>query len=264
MSSLRFSNTFQVHFILVRLFRCPTQSSWKSADQQSAVGMVNLRWTAEEDKTIISLHLALGDDWQAIRKELPGRPNCRRYFRHKHPDLYFAKKTLPYSWTSDEDRVLTPLRKKDTPPGEIPFYLPDRDKRTCRGRWFDHLLNLTINEVPEYEIAQRPWTTQEEQTLIELRKANKSWLEIWKAPDKAHTYIDCRTHWFDYFWDEFNKSIVNGEIDLKKLKEGNSDRALDEIEADDVNNGAGDADGETDSEEEYGDADPEGDIDYEV
>ena len=65
----------------------------------------------------------------------------------------------------------------------------------------------------------RKWTEQEEQKLIEHRKAKKTWFEISKALGGAYSHIECRTHWFNNFWKEYNDSIVNGRFDIVKFKE---------------------------------------------
>ena len=119
--------------------------------------------------------------------------------------------------------------------------------------------SLYISEVPEYKVTQRPWTEQEDSRykstgskgiykMVELRKFRKSWVEICKALHGTHTHMDCRTHWFNYFWDEFNNSNVNGEIDGEKLNEGKINGEAEEGGADEMDDGETDAEGDTEAQ----------------
>ena len=59
----------------------------------------------------------------------------------------------------------------------MPPYIPDRTKHASRLRWY----NLCTTNAPRYKPAKGSWTKEEEQPLIDLRKADKSWIGIWKA-----------------------------------------------------------------------------------
>ena len=128
--------------------------------------------------------------------------------------------------------------------------------------------------------AMTEWTAQENRTLIDLRNTDKSWPEISEAFQGAHDYKDCRKQWYDNFWDEFNESFVNGEVDLERLKEGimkrRGTKKVDEGDTrekgyeaqDEKANADGDTDYDGDDREERyeaedDEADADGDTDYE-
>ncbi|CAF9921511.1 hypothetical protein IMSHALPRED_005192 [Imshaugia aleurites] len=218
-------------------------------------------WTDEETSSLLSLYKSLNDDWKAISKELPGRSGseCKARLLTRHASLYHANRRMRYPWTLNEDRVLTALHlralhRKDTSLVQFRSYFPERE--------YDHFtrrraaLFKSNDAIAHPTTAMTEWTAQENRTLIDLRNTDKSWPEISEAFEGAHDYRDCRKQWYDNFWDEFNESFVNGEVDLERLKEGTMERrGTKKVDEGDT--------GEEKYEAEDDEADADGDTDYE-
>lgn len=123
-----------------------------------------------------------------------------------------------YPWTSNEYRVFAALRDSNTPLAEFPLYLPDRTYQACFKK-FEFQKTSGIRDDPNHGYNTARWTAREEQKLVEQRKANKSWKEISKALNGPYSRAECRTQWFNHFWEEFNNSAINGNFDIDRYKE---------------------------------------------
>ena len=201
-------------------------------------------WTKEEDEKFVHLYNFHNGEWNLIWKEMTGRTESgckKRLYRH-HRDLLSSHPRWP--WTYNEERVLMALKHNKPPPSELARYLPGRNVSGYETRQ----RRLNKGQSP-YDSSGQHWTSQEDETLVEQRKANKSWDDISTNFGDTHSATDCRTRWYDNFWEEFNNSIVNDDFDLEKYKEELKKRpGVIRVRYD-----------EWDSEE-----DAEGDTDYEV
>lgn len=116
---------------------------------------------------------------------------------------------------------------------------------------------MDIGKKPTHD-ACNYWTALEDQKLVELQKTNKSYLETPTALGGAHSYRECRAHWFNKFWVGFNTSNVDGSFDLDKYEQKIGKRGgVFERGGDSERGGAAqmydvdfDADGDSDYEEE--------------
>lgn len=232
--------------------------------------MVPQSWTKEEDQLITQLYKSFCGDWELICRKMRGRSmkDCHDHLRFCHRELFckYDQSKFNYPWTSKEDLVFHALSKQNLKPTELSSYLLSRTLAACKSKrqWWQRDRPESSDLVKSSEVIwYRPWTTQEEQRLIEQRQADKSWDEIAIAMAGNHDRVGCRTHWYDNFWEEFNNSNANGEFDVDKFKQ-EIRKACGAIEAcdDEV-----DADGDTDwgAIEAYDDeVDADGDIDWEV
>ena len=236
-----------------------TEGPNKHTDLQSTVSTGMSPWTAKEDSRLSYLYKKYDGDWFIIREEMPGRSKrvCEQRIHKLDPELYhtFHKPQNPsYPWTANEKRVLTALCDLKTPLAELPSYLPGRSYTACtKMKKGLHQETLDIGEGPKHKHDMKPWTAPQIRKLVEHKMANMSWAEISKALGSTHSEKECRTQWFDYFWEDFKLSIVNGEFDIEKYKEiikrGGGVKEVDD---------EADAKGDTDDEQDLSDGEASG------
>lgn len=168
-----------------------------------------------EEENLLAHVYKKSNDWESIGRGISERNKEACDQRTLELDTVHKPS---YPWTSNENRVFAALSDSKISLAVCPFYLPDRTHKACIKKR-DSQRTFGTRDGPNRGFDTAQWTALEAQKLVEQKKANKSWKEISEALNGRHSYVECRTHWFNHFWEEFNNSFVNGNFDIERYKE---------------------------------------------
>lgn len=191
--------------------------------------------TPEKDNMLAHVYRKFRD-WESIGREVSERSKeaSDQSILEPHTEHRKTVHEPTYPWTSNECRVLAALSDSKTPQAEFPLYLPDRTYEACFRKYQLQKI-LGIGQGTNHGVNTPRWTALEGQKLVEQKRANKSWKEISKALNGPYSQAECRTQWINHFWEDFNMSFVNGELDVERYKWMIKTRRGIEAHDDDVN-----------------------------
>ena len=147
-------------------------------------------WTAEEERRLIQLREEDGLSWKSMQDEFPERTwkaLSARYGRLTKDASAPKRQRTP--WSDGEDRRLRELVKKNVPWKETVNDFPGRSVEAIKA----HYYYLTSDEPSAPELVRKRYTTDEDNRLLALKRANTRWDEIYDSfPDRSEESLRYR------------------------------------------------------------------------